>query len=213
MSTAQSMPRKYTVEEYLAFERAADERHEYLDGEIIPMERDLDAMAGERLPHGIISANIVIALGVQLKGTPCFLVTKDTKVRSGLGIASLRSVKGMFSYPDVLVICGAAEFFDENSDVIMNPTAIVEVLSKSTENFDRGEKFQRFRAWNSTLKDYILVSQTKPHIEHFRRQPDDSWNMQEAIGLEATIAIPSISCTLNLADVYDRIEFEKITDV
>ena len=210
MSSAQSLPeprRKFTVEEYLVLERAAEERHEYLDGEIIPMDRDLEAMAGEKLPHGIISVNIVISLGTQLKGTPCFAVTKDTKVRSGLGITSTRSTKGMFSYPDILVICGEPEFFDENSDIIMNPTAIVEVLSKSTETFDRGEKFQRLRAWNKSLKDYLLVSQTKPHVEHFRRQPDDTWNLQEAVGLEEMVVIASISCTLKLADIYDRIAF------
>lgn len=210
MSSAQSMPeprRKFTVEEYLALERAAEERHEYLDGEIIAMDRELEAMAGEKLPHGIISLNIGGLLFAQLRGTPCFAVTKDTKVRSGLGIHSIRSVKGMFSYPDILVICGEPEFFDEHSDIIMNPTAIVEVLSKSTETFDRGEKFQRLRTWNKSLKDYVLVSQTKPHVEHFRRQLDDSWNLQEAIGLDAAVVLASISCTLKLADVYDRITF------
>src|SRR4051794_25914744 len=119
MSSAESIPqprRKFTVEEYLAFERAADERHEYFDGEII-------AMAGEKLPHGIISTNIIGILNAQLKGTPCFAVTKDTKVRSGLGIASRRSTKGMFSYPDILVICGEPQFFDDDTDIIMNPTA------------------------------------------------------------------------------------------
>jgi Uma2 family endonuclease len=128
-------------------------------------------------------------------------------VRSGLGIVAARSVKGMFSYPDILVVCGEPEFFDEHSDIIMNPTAIVEVLSKSTELFDRGEKFQRYRAWNATLKDYVLVSQTKPLVEHFHRKPDGGWDMQEAIGLDATVVISSISCTLTLADVYDRIAF------
>jgi Uma2 family endonuclease len=210
MSSAHSVPepqRKFTVEEYLAFERASDERHEYLDGEIIPMDRDLEAMAGETLPHGIISFNIGGLLFAQLKGTPCFAVTKDTKVRSGLGMVSARSIKGMFSYPDILVICGEPEFFDEDSDIITNPTAIIEVLSKSTETFDRGEKFQRLRAWNKSLKDYVLVSQTKPHVEHFHRQPDDSWDLQDAIGLEATVVLASINCTLRLADIYDRILF------
>ena len=207
MSNAESIPeprRKFTVEEYLALERAAEERHEYFDGEII-------AMAGERLPHGIISTNIIGILGIQLKGTPCFAVAKDTKVRSGLGIASSRSTKGMFSYPDILVVCGEPKFFDDDTDIIVNPTAIFEVLSKSTESFDRGEKFQRYRAWNATLKDYVLVSQTKPHVEHFHRKPDGGWDMQEAIGLEGAIVVPSISCTLNLADIYDRIVFAEET--
>ena len=203
-----SNPRpKFTVEQYLALERASEERHEYIDGEIIAMDRGDLEMAGERLPHGIISTNMVGQFVVQLKGTPCFAVTKDTKVRSGLGIVSVRSVSGMFSYPDILVVCGEPEFFDDQSDIIMNPTAIVEVLSKSTESFDRGDKFQRYRAWNATLKDYLLVSETRPLVEHFRRQPDGTWNMQEAIGLEAAVVISSISSTLKLADVYDRITF------
>jgi Uma2 family endonuclease len=193
-------PHRITIEEYLADERAALNRHEYLDGEII-------AMAGESLAHGIICQNIGGLLYVQLKGTPCFAVAKDTKVRSGLGVASSRSTSGMFSYPDILVVCGEAQFFDDQSDVIANPTAILEVLSKSTESYDRGEKFQRYRAWNATLVDYVLVSQTKPFVEHFRRQADDTWNLSEAVGLEAAVTIPSISCTLQLADVYDRIAF------
>ena len=113
----------------------------------------------------------------------------------------------MFSYPNILVICGEPQFFDDDTDIIMNPTAIIEVLSKSTENFDRGEKFQRYRTWNATLKDYVLVSQTAPLVEHFHRKPDGGWEMQEAIDLDATVAIASISCTLKLADVYDRITF------
>jgi len=198
---------KFTVEEYLTLERVSDERHEYVDGEIIAMDHGTDAMAGERLPHGIISLNIGALIHVQLKGTPCFAVTKDTKVRSGLGVVSIRSVKGMFSYPDILVVCGEPEFFDEHSDIIMNPTAIVEVLSTSTEAFDRGEKFQRYRAWNAALQDYILVSQTKPLVEHFHRNPAGGWDMQEAIGLDAKVIIPSIACTLLMADIYDRITF------
>src|SRR5438128_1688312 len=117
---AQQPRNKFTVEEYLDFERSAEERHEYFDGDII-------AMAGEKLPHGIVSSNLVVIIGSQLKGTPCFVVTKDTKVRSGLGLVSLKSTKGTFSYPDLLVVCGEPEFFDEHQDIIMNPTAIVEV--------------------------------------------------------------------------------------
>ncbi len=175
-----------TVAQYLALERAAEGRHEYFDGQII-------AMAGESLEHGIISANLIAMLGTQLKGTPCFAVTKDTKVRSGLGLIAIDSTKGTFSYPDILVICGEVEFLDDRHDVITNPTAIMEVLSKSTESFDRGEKFQRYRAWNPTLKDYVLVSQTKPHIEHFHRQnDDDAWILRESIGLDAALTVASI---------------------
>jgi Uma2 family endonuclease len=213
MSSAQTIPqppRKYTVEEYLAFERAAEERHEYFDGEIVAMDRDdTVAMAGEKLPHGIISLNIGAQFNFQLKGTHCFAVTKDTKVRSGLGIVSTRGAKGMFSYPDILIVCGEPEYFDEHSDIIMNPTVIVEVLSKSTELFDRGEKFQRYRVRNPTLKDYVLVSQTQPFVEHFRREPDGARKMQESASLEGSVTLSGVPCVLKLVDVYDRIVFEK----
>ena len=144
-------------------------------------------MACEKLPHGIIYQNIGGLFYIQRKGTPCFAVSKDTKVRSGLSIVSELSVSGMFSYPDIVVMCGEPIFFDDRGDIILNPTTIVEVLSPSTELFDRGEKFQL--------------------VELYRRQPVDSWILQEAAGLDASVVLPAIGCTLKLADVYERIEF------
>ena len=143
---------RYTVDEYLAKERAAFERHTYLDGEII-------AMAGESDRHGIISVNIIVALGNQLKGKPCQVRTKDTKVRSGPIPESGRGQKGLFSYPDILIVCGEREFHDAHQDIILNPKAIIEILSESTEAFDRGEKFQRLQQHNPSLTDYVLVAQ------------------------------------------------------
>jgi Uma2 family endonuclease len=197
-----SMPHssKFTVEQYLTFERAADERHVYLDGEVF-------AMAGESDPHGIITVNVVITLGSQLMGNPCGLRSKDTKVRSGLGPLSGHSVKGMFSYPDITVICGEPEYHDVKKDVVLNPKAIIEVLSPSTEAFDRGETFTRYRAWNPTLTDYLLVSQDKPQVEHFAKQANRSWSYRDYTGLDASVPIASIGCTLRLVIVYDRIVF------
>lgn len=189
-----------TVDDYLAMERAAVERHVYLDGEIF-------AMAGESDAHGIISFNVAISLGVQLKGTPCQGRTKDAKVRSGPIPETGRSKKGMFSYPDILVFCGEPEFHDAHTDVILNPKVIVEILSESTEAFDRGEKFQRLQKHNPTLTDYILISQDKPQVEHFRRQRKGSWSYDTHAGLDASVVIVSIGCTLKLADVYDRVVF------
>jgi Uma2 family endonuclease len=114
----------------------------YLDGLIF-------AMAGESLPHGIISVNLVVALGSQLKGKPCQALTKDTKVRSGPTPMSPRSTSGVFSYPDIVVVCEEPEFHDAHMDIILNPTVIVEVLSSSTEAFDRVEKFSRYKTWNA----------------------------------------------------------------
>jgi Uma2 family endonuclease len=159
----------FTVDEYLDMERAAEERHLFLDGQIY-------AMAGESGEHGDISANLVGTLVFQLKGKPCRGRTKDTKARSGPTPLSPRSTSGMFSYPDIVVVCGEPEYHDAHRDIILNPTVIVEILSPSTEAFDRGEKFSRYKTWNPTLKDYLLVSQVEPRIEHYCRQGDDSWS-------------------------------------
>jgi len=192
---------RYTVDEYLALERAAFERHIYLDGEII-------AMADESEVHGDISVNLVTTLSVQLKGKPCRVRTKDTKVRSGPVPESGKGRKGLLSYPDIAVVCGEREFHDAHKDIILNPKVIVEVLSDSTEAFDRGEKFQRYQAHNLSLQDYLLVSQNKPRIEHYQRQADGSWRYQVISGLDMSVSIVSIDCTLKLNDVYDRVEFE-----
>jgi Uma2 family endonuclease len=191
---------QYTIDQYLQMERAAEERHYYFDGEVY-------AMAGESPAHGDITVNIVGTLVNQLKGTPCRARTKDTKVRSGPMISSGQSTRGLFSYPDVLVICGEPEHLDAAKDVVLNPKVIIEVLSKSTEAFDRGEKFTRLQTYNPTLTDYLLVSQGTPQMEHFTRQEEHRWSYCLTTGLDAKVEITSIQCTLKLADVYDRIKF------
>lgn len=113
----------------------------------------------------------------------------------------------MFSYPDLFVICGELEFYDEQRDVILNPTVIFEVLSNSTESFDRGEKFLRYQIWNLSLQDYVLISQTSPTVEHFSRQSDGSWTYRVFQGVSASFAIKSIKCTFKLADIYERVTF------
>ncbi|MBI3407980.1 MAG: Uma2 family endonuclease [Planctomycetes bacterium] len=202
MGRPESTPR-YTVEQYLKIERSVQDRYEFLDGQI-------RAMAGESGEHGDITANIMISLGSQLKGKPCRARTKDTKVRSGPTLKAGETSKCLYSYPDIVVICGEPDYLDDKRDVILNPAVIVEVLSESTEAFDRGEKFERFRDWNETLSDYLLVSQDKPQIEHFTRQSDGSWSFQETIGLDNSISISSIQCTLRLDDVYDRVLFRAL---
>jgi Uma2 family endonuclease len=189
-----------TIEQYLALERASPERHEYLDGVIY-------AMAGEKLEHGDICVNLTISLGNQLKGKPCRVLTKDTKIRSGPAPKRNQSTAGLFSYPDLTVICGEPLYFDDKKEVITNPTVIIEVLSKTTESFDRGAKFNRYRKWNSTLTDYLLVSQTEKLVEHYQRQADASWSLNAYDKLKAAVPISSIKCTLKLADVYDRVVF------
>jgi Uma2 family endonuclease len=190
----------YTVDQYLTIERASPDRHYYLDGEIY-------AMASESGEHGDISVNALISLGNQLKGKPCRARTKDTKVRSGPTPLSGHGTAGMFSYPDILVIYGEPEYHDAFEDVTLNPKVIIEVLSPSTEAFDRGEKFTRYQTWNPTLRDYILVSQDRAQIEQFTLQEDGKWTYQRHVGLDANVTIASICCVLKLVDVYDRVVF------
>jgi Uma2 family endonuclease len=199
MSVAQSEAR-YTVEEYLALEREAEERHEYLDGQIF-------LMAGESPEHGDICSNLVIRLGTQLQDTNCRVRSKDTKVRSGTSSMSPKSAKGLFSYPDIVVICGQPQYYDEHRHVVINPSVIIEVLSDSTEAFDRGAKFIRYRNWNPSLTDYFLVWQSDAIVEHYVRQPDGSWSIYVYQDLEDSVFIKSINCALRLAEVYDRVVF------
>jgi len=191
---------RYTIEEYLALERVSEERHEYLDGQIY-------AMAGESNEHADISSNLVGILNPQLRGTPCRVWTKDSKVLSGPAIRSFRSTKGLFSYPDLVIVCGEPQFLDEHQQVLLNPTVIIEVLSPSTESFDRGEKFRRYRTHNASLTDYVQVSQALPLIEHFRRQPNDEWVLTTVSGMDGSLHLASIDCTLRLSEVYDRVTF------
>ena len=194
---------EYTVAEYLEMERAAFERSEYINGEIF-------AMAGESNSHGIVSVNLTSEIHQQLKGKDCQLRAKDTKVASNvLPNIKTTSMKGMFSYPDMVIICGEPEYHDEHKDIILNPKVIIEVLSESTELFDRNTKFIRYQKFNPTLTDYILVSQDKPMVEHFIRQDGESWRIHYYFGLKETFTIESIKCKLKLSDIYDRVKFSK----
>lgn len=199
MSVAKSETR-YTVEEYLALERDSAERHEYLGGQIY-------LMAGESPEHGDVCTNLVLQLAAQVRNTSCRVRSKDTKVRSGASSSSRQSAKGMFSYPDIVVICGEPQYYDEHRDVVINPRVIIEVLSDSTEAFDRGAKFLRYQNWNPTLTDYILISQIAPIAEHYVRRPDGSWSYYVYQGMQHSLFIKSINCTLRLAEVYDRVAF------
>ena len=189
-----------TVEDYLALERASEERHEYLDGRLY-------AMAGESPEHGTICTNLTMLIASQLRGTPCQAWAKDTKVRSGPTPHTRQPPRGMFSYPDVVVVCGEPRFHDHYRDVLVNPVVLIEVISPTTEAFDRGDKFFRYRTWLPSLTDYILVAQAAPLLDHFHRQPHGHWELSSASGLASSLSIDSIACTLRLADVYERIAF------
>jgi len=199
MSLPQSQP-NVTVEEYLTLERESEERHEYLD-------RQLYAMVGESEEHGDICVNSVGELRTQLRGRPCRVWTKDVKVRSGPTPKPYRTTRGLFSYPDVVVVCGERQYHDQHRDVLLNPKVIIEVLSPSTEAFDRGEKFRRYRSYLNSLIDYVLVSQAMPLVEHYRRQSNNEWVLAAVGELEGNLQLASIDCTLRLAEIYDRVTF------
>src|SRR5947209_6599607 len=161
-------------------------------------------MAGESLAHSTICINLAITIGTQLKGKPCRALSPNMKVYCRLKRDS--TLKGLFAYPDLTVVCGQPLFHDKHKDVLINPRVIVEVLSNSTERYDRSEKFVRYRQ-NESLTDYVLVSQFTPNIELFSLQADGRWLYSFEMSLSGRLAIPSIECELPLADVYDRIEF------
>jgi Uma2 family endonuclease len=143
-------------------------------------------------------ANLVMILGPQLKGRPCKVYANDVRVE-------VRST-GLYTYPDVIVVCGRALFEDGHRDTLLNPTVIIEVLSPSTEAYDRGTKFENYRALES-LSDYLLVAQESPTIEHFERLPDDKWLLSTHKGLNAVVTVVSAACSLPLRAVYDKVEW------
>lgn len=182
--------RRYMAEEYLRLERQAEFRSEFVDGEIF-------ALAGASEPRNLISTDLTVVLGSQLRGKPCKLYSSDMRVQLA---ASKR-----YTYPDTIVICGEAEFIDDKRDTLTNPTLLIEILSPFTEGYDRGDKFAQYRKLNS-LQTYVLVSQDEPLLEVFERQEGGRWLLSEYGGLEAVAPLPSISCELPLKEVYDKVD-------
>ena len=180
----------YTPEEYLALERRTEYRSEYFNGEIF-------AMSGASEAHNLIVTNIVRELSLQFKGRPCKVYAGDMRVKV--------SPTGLYTYPDVVALCGESHFDDDQKDTLLNPTLIIEVLSPSTEAYDRGDKFGHYRKLTS-LQEYVLLSQEKLHIDHYVRQPDNQWLLSEASSPQDTVRLPSIDCSLTLAEVYDKVE-------
>ncbi|HKR00210.1 MAG TPA: Uma2 family endonuclease [Pyrinomonadaceae bacterium] len=176
-------------EEFLALERQAEYKSEYFDGVVY-------ALAGASERHNLITLNAAADLVLQLRGRSCRVYSNDMKVR----LPDSRK----FFYPDVVVVCGEPRFHDERTDVLLNPVLIIEVLSESTEAFDRGGKFQAYQRLES-LQEYILISQIKPVAEQYVRQSETIWKYTAAIGLESSLTLPSIECTLGLSTVYDKV--------
>lgn len=189
----------YTPEQYLALEREAEYKSEYVNGEIY-------AMSGATREHNLISGNVFGALHAQLRGRPCEVYTSDMRVQV--------SPTGMYTYPDVVVVCGEPRFEDHHVDTLLNPTIIVEVLSPSTERYDRGGKFAHYRRLES-LTDYVLVSQDSPLVEHYVRHGDEGrqWILTESSGMDGVLRLASIGCEVALRDIYDKVRFPQDTEM
>ena len=190
---------KTTIADYLDYERASTERHQFVDGEIF-------AMAGESLEHSTISANIIISLGLQLRGKPCRVLSPNMKIRSGP--VETHGTKGLFSYADASVVCGEPRFHDTHKDILLNPKLIVEVLSPSTEAFDRGDKFLRYSTFLDSFTDYLLVSTAVPRLEYFTKQTANQWVYTCISGLDGCLSLPNLGCQLELAEVFEAVKFE-----
>lgn len=181
-----------SVEEYLTLERKSLERNEYYNG-------DIYQMAGTSEEHANISSNIGGSLYLQLKKRPCKSYQSDLRVHV--------PATGLFTYPDVLVICGKAKFLEgAYLDTVLNPILIVEVLSPSTADYDKGAKFEHYRTIE-TLHEYVLVWQDKKRVARYTKQADQSWILHDFIGEEADISLSSIDCSLTMEDIYDKVEF------
>jgi Uma2 family endonuclease len=178
-----------TPEEYLTFERKATTKHEYVNGQIV-------AMSGASFAHNFITANTANQLYNQLMDSECRVATSDMRVK----VTEIDS----YFYPDVVVVCGEPRAEDDTFDTLLNPTLIVEILSPSTETYDKGEKFEHYQQIAS-LKDYILISQDEVHVEYYYRQ-ENEWLQTEFVGLEDVLSVLSIGCELRLSDIYRRVE-------
>lgn len=194
MGLAQPVPR-LTETEYLARERTAESKSEFHDGEVF-------AMSGGSLAHSLIATNLAAEFRRALRDRPCVPYNSDLRVKV--------EATGLLTYPDLSVICGPARFVDDEGDTVANPTVLAEVLSDSTESYDRGAKFRNY-VQISTLREYLLVSQREPRIEQFARQEDGRWLWREAVGLEATVEMPSLQIRIALAEVFAKVQFESVS--
>lgn len=181
--------RRVSLEDYLAAERQSETKNEYLNGEVL-------AMSGASREHNLIAWNLSGALHAQLRGRTCEAYVGDMRVHI--------PATGLYTYPDIAVVCGEPRFEGGELDTLLNPTILVEVLFPSTEGYDRGKKAAHYRTLDS-LREYLLVSQEEVRVELFVRQDDGHWLLSEASRLDETVSLGSIGCTLRLADVYERV--------
>ena len=180
-----------TPEEYLEIERRAERRSEYFEGRMY-------AMSCASYAHVLVVDNLNHELKLRLKGGPCRVHSIELRLRV--------APNGLYTYPDLMVICGGPQFADNRTDTVVNPVVIIEVLSESTEAYDRGKKFEQYRRLLS-LREYVMIAQDAPHIEQYIRQPDGHWLLAETGGRGASIQFASIDCVLPLTRIYNKVNW------
>jgi Uma2 family endonuclease len=188
MSAALKLDRRMTPEEFAAFEETSDIRHEYLNGDVI-------AMAGGTEVHSLVSCNATRALGNALQRRPCRVYESNMRIKI--------EATGAETYPDCSVVCGTSKFEDLRRQTLLNPLLILEVLSETTEIYDRGKKFFNYRHISS-LQEYVLVTPTEPLVEVFTRQPNDEWLMRVYEDLEDHVRFDSLGLSLPLTAFYEK---------
>jgi Uma2 family endonuclease len=180
-----------TPEQYLEIERKADTRSEYSNGEMF-------AMAGAQRAHNQLVASLVRELGQRFRGRPCDVYPSDMRV-------FVKST-GLYTYPDVAAVCGEQRFADGQTDTLLNPSLIVEVLSPPTEAYDRGRKFEQYQSIES-LQEYLLVASDRMHVDLYSRQPDGRWLLTSASRPEDSLIFESVGAQIALSDLYEKVEF------
>ncbi|CAG0981413.1 hypothetical protein ANRL3_02154 [Anaerolineae bacterium] len=180
-----------TPEEYLALEEKADHKSEYCDGEIF-------AMAGASNNHNLIAGNVHAVLHQLLSKRPCRTYINDMRLHV--------KRSGLYTYPDVMVVCGKIEFVPGRDDTVLNPIVLVEVWSDSTKEYDRGAKFAMYRQI-PTLQEYVMIDQTQPYVEHYRRD-GNFWVLETLEQMETVLALPSLECEIPLATMYEKVEWQ-----
>lgn len=184
---------RFSEQEYLEIERSAATKSEFFRGEMF-------AMAGASREHNSVKENIIGELHSRLKSSPCRSYSSDQRVKV--------DPTGLYTYPDILIVRGEPTYDPLDRDTITNPIAIIEVLSPSTESYDRGAKFRQYQLLDS-LREYVLVSQSEPVIERFVRQADGTWNLSTVSGVAGSFSFHSISASVPLSDIFRGVEFSK----
>jgi Uma2 family endonuclease len=194
--------KKFTVQEYLEIEKAATERHEFYKGEIFQMHGhgDLLAMSGAGNKHNIIYSNLFTGLGIRLRGKSCQPYGPDLRINI--------PENTLYTYPDISIFCGELKQSSEDEDTVIGPAILIEILSPSTKEYDRGSKFKLYRDI-PTLKEYILIDTMTVNVEAFRINKNKYWELEEYKSLEESLNFPALAFSIPLAEIYNRIRFSE----